>query len=160
MVTFLMFYSIFPSFFFQCIVQSYLQWLQDSDYDPTCRLCGKNLGDESCGACVRLSCYGKDRDITHWSLKKLRKVAVILILFSIAVLWFTSRALLLKITWSVFWRIYFLITFHDWHFNIGSGTGMILTSSKPLPKPIVTRILDATSSHKASKRYLRLLLLT
>jgi len=45
---------------FQCVVQSYLQWLQDSDYDPTCRLCGKNLADDGCGKCVRLQCYGKD----------------------------------------------------------------------------------------------------
>jgi len=47
---------------FQCVVQSYLQWLQDSDYDPTCRLCGKNLTDDvdRCGKCVRLQCYGKD----------------------------------------------------------------------------------------------------
>jgi len=44
---------------FQCVVQSYLQWLQDSDYDPTCRLCGKNLADDGCGKCVRLQCYGK-----------------------------------------------------------------------------------------------------
>ena len=44
---------------FQCVVQSYLQWLQDSDYDPTCRLCGKNLTDDGCGKCVRLQCYGK-----------------------------------------------------------------------------------------------------
>ncbi|ESN91550.1 hypothetical protein HELRODRAFT_70089 [Helobdella robusta] len=47
----------------RCIVQSYLRWLQDSDYDPTCRLCGKNLADDSCGPCVRLVCY----DVFHWS---------------------------------------------------------------------------------------------
>lgn len=47
----------------RCVVQSYLQWLQDSDYDPTCRLCGKNLSDDSCGPCVRLVCY----DLFHWS---------------------------------------------------------------------------------------------
>ncbi|ELU08622.1 hypothetical protein CAPTEDRAFT_169662 [Capitella teleta] len=46
----------------QCIVRSYLQWLQDSDYDPSCRLCGKVLGDESAGPCVRLVCY----DVMHW----------------------------------------------------------------------------------------------
>ena len=45
--------------FLQCIVQSYLQWLQDSDYDPNCRLCGKSLGEESSGECSRLTCYGK-----------------------------------------------------------------------------------------------------
>jgi len=43
----------------KCVVQSYLQWLQDSDYDPTCRLCGKNLTDDGCGKCVRLQCYGE-----------------------------------------------------------------------------------------------------
>lgn len=47
----------------KCVVQSYLQWLQDSDYDPTCRLCGKNLTDDGCGKCVRLQCY----DVFHWS---------------------------------------------------------------------------------------------
>lgn len=47
----------------KCVVQSYLQWLQDSDYDPACRLCGKNLSDEDSGECVRLTCY----DVFHWS---------------------------------------------------------------------------------------------
>lgn len=47
----------------KCVVQSYLQWLQDSDYDPTCRLCGKSLAEAACGQCVRLQCY----DVFHWS---------------------------------------------------------------------------------------------
>lgn len=47
----------------KCVVQSYLQWLQDSDYDPSCRLCGKHLTDESSGPCVRLLCY----DLFHWA---------------------------------------------------------------------------------------------
>jgi hypothetical protein len=38
----------------QCIVQSYLQWLQDSDYNPICELCTKELATEDC---VRLICY-------------------------------------------------------------------------------------------------------
>uniref|UniRef100_A0A2R5LLV3 Zinc finger protein-like 1 homolog n=1 Tax=Ornithodoros turicata TaxID=34597 RepID=A0A2R5LLV3_9ACAR len=43
-----------------CIVQSYLQWLQDSDYDPVCQLCRKEL----CNAtCARLLCY----HVYHWS---------------------------------------------------------------------------------------------
>lgn len=43
-----------------CIVQSYLQWLQDSDYDPICQLCHKEL----CTAtCARLLCY----HVYHWS---------------------------------------------------------------------------------------------
>jgi hypothetical protein len=33
------FFFIFPVHFFQCVVQSYLQWLQDSDYNPNCHFC-------------------------------------------------------------------------------------------------------------------------
>jgi len=45
----------------KCVVQSYLAWLQDSDYDPNCPLCGQDLtnGDQ----CVRLVCY----HVFHWS---------------------------------------------------------------------------------------------
>lgn len=43
----------------RCIVQSYLQWLQDSDYNPICELCQSQLGD---GDCVRLICY----HVFHW----------------------------------------------------------------------------------------------
>lgn len=46
----------------RCIVQSYLQWLQDSDYNPLCSLCNKGLTEEDCGECVRLVCY----DVFHW----------------------------------------------------------------------------------------------
>lgn len=44
----------------RCIVQSYVQWLQDSDYNPICILCKNLLKDEPT---VRLSCY----DVFHWS---------------------------------------------------------------------------------------------
>lgn len=44
----------------RCIVQSYVQWLQDSDYNPICTLCNKLLKDEPT---VRLLCY----DVFHWS---------------------------------------------------------------------------------------------
>jgi hypothetical protein len=54
-------------FFVQCIVQSYLQWLQDSDYDPSCRLCGKNLADDANKQCVRLTCYGIMASCFLWS---------------------------------------------------------------------------------------------
>ncbi|XP_052269884.1 zinc finger protein-like 1 homolog isoform X2 [Dreissena polymorpha] len=47
----------------KCIVQSYLQWLQDSDYSPHCALCNKSLSDDTCGQCVRLTCY----DVFHFS---------------------------------------------------------------------------------------------
>nr|CAD7194796.1 unnamed protein product [Timema douglasi] len=43
-----------------CIVQSYLQWLQDSDYNPICELCTKELATEDC---VRLICY----HVYHWA---------------------------------------------------------------------------------------------
>lgn len=44
----------------KCIVQSYLQWLQDSDYNPNCRLCSTPLIEQDT---VRLICY----DVFHWS---------------------------------------------------------------------------------------------
>ncbi|KAK1154977.1 zinc finger protein-like 1 [Acipenser oxyrinchus oxyrinchus] len=44
----------------KCIVQSYLQWLQDSDYNPTCTLCSTALADKET---TRLMCY----DVFHWS---------------------------------------------------------------------------------------------
>lgn len=44
----------------KCIVQSYLQWLQDSDYNPNCRLCNTLLSSKET---VRLVCY----DLFHWS---------------------------------------------------------------------------------------------
>uniref|UniRef100_G3MKM1 Zinc finger protein-like 1 homolog n=1 Tax=Amblyomma maculatum TaxID=34609 RepID=G3MKM1_AMBMU len=43
-----------------CIVQSYLQWLQDSDYDPICQICRNDL---STGTCTRLLCY----HVFHWA---------------------------------------------------------------------------------------------
>lgn len=43
-------------FLFQCIVQSYLQWLQDSDYNSICELCNKDLNTEDS---IRLTCYRK-----------------------------------------------------------------------------------------------------
>ncbi|XP_074644056.1 zinc finger protein-like 1 isoform X2 [Tubulanus polymorphus] len=45
----------------QCIVQSYLRWLQDSDYNPVCLLCNNHLQQDHL-PCVRLLCY----DIFHW----------------------------------------------------------------------------------------------
>ncbi|XP_055004458.1 zinc finger protein-like 1 [Boleophthalmus pectinirostris] len=44
----------------KCIVQSYLQWLQDSDYNPNCSLCDTPLADQDT---VRLVCY----DVFHWA---------------------------------------------------------------------------------------------
>lgn len=44
----------------RCIVQSYVQWLQDSEYNPICTLCKNLLKDEPT---IRLACY----DVFHWS---------------------------------------------------------------------------------------------
>jgi len=44
----------------KCIIQSYLQWLQDSDYSPICELCMKELQTEDC---IRLTCY----HVFHWA---------------------------------------------------------------------------------------------
>ncbi|XP_012690341.1 zinc finger protein-like 1 [Clupea harengus] len=44
----------------KCIVQSYLQWLQDSDYNANCSLCNNPLNAQDT---VRLVCY----DLFHWS---------------------------------------------------------------------------------------------
>lgn len=43
----------------KCVVQSYLQWLEDSDYNPRCQFCSQDLADEPC---VRLICY----HVFHW----------------------------------------------------------------------------------------------
>lgn len=43
----------------KCIVLSYLQWLQDSDYNPICELCSGLLSEAEC---VRLICY----HVYHW----------------------------------------------------------------------------------------------
>lgn len=48
--------SVFLLSAHQCIVQSYLQWLQDSDYNPNCALCNIPLIAQDT---VRLICYGK-----------------------------------------------------------------------------------------------------
>ncbi|KAG7161934.1 zinc finger protein-like 1 homolog [Homarus americanus] len=37
-----------------CVVQSYRQWLSDSDYNPVCRICDDQL---AAGECIRLVCY-------------------------------------------------------------------------------------------------------
>ncbi|XP_050317327.1 zinc finger protein-like 1 homolog isoform X1 [Bactrocera neohumeralis] len=48
----------------KCIVQSYLQWLRDSDYVSNCTLCSSTLEQ---GDCVRLSMYfNLVADVFHW----------------------------------------------------------------------------------------------
>jgi len=44
----------------KCVVQSYLAWLQDSDYSPDCQLCQAPLNNDQ--DCVRLVCY----HLFHW----------------------------------------------------------------------------------------------
>ncbi|KAF6216785.1 hypothetical protein GE061_001135 [Apolygus lucorum] len=43
----------------QCVVQSYLEWLKDSDYDPTCKFCAKPFANKEC---LRLICL----HLYHW----------------------------------------------------------------------------------------------
>jgi len=44
----------------KCVVQSYLAWLQDSDYSAACEFCRRDLKED---ACVRLACY----HVVHWA---------------------------------------------------------------------------------------------
>ncbi len=46
----------------KCVVQSYVQWLQDSDYSPECHFCKQEFKDEKC---VRLVCYRKYQECIH-----------------------------------------------------------------------------------------------
>ncbi|CAF1014821.1 unnamed protein product [Adineta steineri] len=46
----------------QCVVRSYVSWLQDNDYNPNCSLCQKSLSDTD-EETIRLICY----DLFHWS---------------------------------------------------------------------------------------------
>ncbi|XP_055622245.1 zinc finger protein-like 1 homolog isoform X2 [Toxorhynchites rutilus septentrionalis] len=50
----------------KCTVQSYIQWLKDSDFDSTCTLCGSLLDNEDC---VRLICY----HVFHWKCLNARQ---------------------------------------------------------------------------------------
>ncbi|CAK1550465.1 unnamed protein product [Leptosia nina] len=49
----------------KCIIQSYLQWLQDSDYNPICEICTKSLAEVEC---IRLTCY----HVFHWECAESR----------------------------------------------------------------------------------------
>ncbi|XP_061400918.1 zinc finger protein-like 1 homolog [Musca vetustissima] len=53
----------------KCIVQSYLQWLRDSDYVSNCTLCSTGLEE---GECVRLVCY----HVFHWDCLNARQSAL------------------------------------------------------------------------------------
>ncbi|EDW16346.1 zinc finger protein-like 1 homolog [Drosophila mojavensis] len=53
----------------KCIVQSYLQWLRDSDYISNCTLCGTGLEQ---GECVRLVCY----HVYHWDCLNARQASL------------------------------------------------------------------------------------
>lgn len=53
----------------KCIVQSYLQWLKDSDYDSSCHLCRNPLEQEDC---IRLICY----HVFHWDCLNVREASL------------------------------------------------------------------------------------
>lgn len=44
----------------KCVVQSYIQWLQDSDYNAGCQLCNSEIMNDDF---IRLTCY----HVYHWS---------------------------------------------------------------------------------------------
>ncbi|CAF2139321.1 unnamed protein product [Rotaria magnacalcarata] len=46
----------------QCVVRSYVSWLQDNDFNPNCSLCNRSL-TETDEETIRLVCY----DLFHWS---------------------------------------------------------------------------------------------
>ncbi|XP_058127815.1 zinc finger protein-like 1 homolog [Anopheles ziemanni] len=50
----------------KCTVQSYIQWLKDSDYDSNCTLCGSPRDSDDC---VRLICY----HVFHWKCLNARQ---------------------------------------------------------------------------------------
>uniref|UniRef100_A0A182IUE4 Zinc finger protein-like 1 homolog n=1 Tax=Anopheles atroparvus TaxID=41427 RepID=A0A182IUE4_ANOAO len=50
----------------KCTVQSYIQWLKDSDYDSNCMLCGSPRESDDC---VRLICY----HVFHWKCLNARQ---------------------------------------------------------------------------------------
>jgi hypothetical protein len=43
-----------------CVIQTYVAWLTDSDYDPNCLLCSQSL--HKTGAVIRLKCF----HVFHW----------------------------------------------------------------------------------------------
>lgn len=53
----------------KCVVQSYIQWLKDSDFDSSCGICGGTLEN---GECVRLICY----HVFHWQCLNKRQSAL------------------------------------------------------------------------------------
>ncbi|CAH8437961.1 unnamed protein product [Heterobilharzia americana] len=46
----------------KCIVKSYLRWIKDSDFNPSCCICHEPFEADSSKKCVRLVCL----DIFHW----------------------------------------------------------------------------------------------
>ena len=47
---------------------------------------------------------------------------------------------------------------HKSEVNIGSGNGLVPTGNKPLPDPMLTKILDAIRPHKATMSLTKILL--
>lgn len=54
------FLFLYVAFYFQCVIQSYLQWLRDSDCNPICTFCNETLSSREC---CRLTCY----HVYHWA---------------------------------------------------------------------------------------------
>ncbi|CAH8473494.1 unnamed protein product [Schistosoma bovis] len=47
----------------KCIVKSYLRWIKDSDFNPSCSLCHEPFEADPSKKCIRLVCL----DVFHWN---------------------------------------------------------------------------------------------
>lgn len=47
----------------KCIVKSYLRWIKDSDFNPSCSICHEPFEADPSKECVRLVCL----DVFHWN---------------------------------------------------------------------------------------------
>ena len=65
-----------------------------------------------------------------------------------------SELSLQNIAWALTVKFFSNVCHRTWLMNIGSGNGLVTSSSKPLAKPIFTEISFVTWRHKASKSYI------
>ena len=65
----------------KCVVHSYVNWLEDSDFDPTCSLCSNALDE---GEVIRLVCYGEVID--SCVISYIRHVFLLIDLYHVACL--------------------------------------------------------------------------
>lgn len=68
----------------QCVVQSYLQWLTDCDYDTNCSLCEKPLAEEET---IRLQCLRKSWTYVTYCIWYSRTINIVTQTFCIGGVW-------------------------------------------------------------------------